>query len=592
MTDCELSYRVAGIRSVVTVRGRRAAAELDWQEEERSRERVLYLGTGEYGGAGLKCRMRVDLRRDGRCAIQHTVIVDTQLITLEALKLKVPSSRAMRCRQEAGVAIPQPPVIRLVTSPIDWQMATVLGELEPAWVARMPQDLHDAVAAESTDTQGLGLTHDICLSFYDDEPAWPPILADRKRHKPAMVMPPGFEMFAELAQAWWHEFTVPLEHEDNPYHHPLLEDTVTAQRYTKEADGIYPDWYRWWISPYQLGEWLLRYWVLIGQRPLLDMARRVIRQSCDQVIQEATGTNKMWGSLRPGREGTPFVWHIPGGGHRWGFPPGASRLLQMAGDLLDDRRALDLLGYRVEFIEWWIENHVNVQADWEADPMHWVWTLAGPSAFEAMHDLLSLHEHSGKNIFKQAARRIVKVLTDPNEPHGLSEEFWERFRGGASYLWPTYKLDHKLTGLWDAFRKHGWKQARDAAVAASTWAIDNEYQSGGGGPGAMTYQSHRGHWLAELVEETGSEAGKTALRELVSDARRVLDEYKAVPDSDKGAAMFALRGRPDDGNPMIPGLPDFSVQDYSAPAVLFSLPAASAARVAQIGCTERGPIMA
>ncbi len=561
---------VERITSTATVGGSSVDAVVVWEVESESDDRVVYLGTGAYPGLGLSLRARLDIRDTGEHLLTHTLIWTESDAVIDRLTVTCGGASQVLVRQAVDTSV-DGDVATLITRRIDWQPSTLLSQVPEDWADQLDPAIRAEREALVVDAAGMAMTHDLAYSLEGSaqwiEPNRPALDAhSTPSWSRAGLMPLAADCgdLEELFDAWLTEYRVPLGHPDvaSAYDHPTLEGWHVPEKHTLTESGIWPNWKRWWGASYGRLWWLILHWWRTGDATVLTECREQVRLITDQVIQDADATNAQRGTVRSciGNMPTAAPTPSPHGGH--GSFLALSLLLWYR--ITGDRRVADALTNLHHHALWWL-GYANTNYEAGTDEWLRVLTWKDPAAW-AIH-CAALNGFSSSPELVSTAQSALERLFDPEEPHGLGESVWFAL-DAPEYRTATYKIDATITTLWQLHRM-GW-DTKDAAISASRWAKSNTYVGGTSDP--VGYQSHRGWWLAELYRETGE--GLPEIQALLAAAATVLSDYNALNENEKGAALFATSGRPDNGWPAIPGS-GLTPETWALSSVALSLPAAA-----------------
>ena len=546
------TFATETIVSVITVDGSPVSASLLWEVESSSPLRTVYLGTGDYAGAGLRCRMRIEARRDGSALLSHTIIATADDAAPERISVTANAADHV-----------------LLNEPIDWQPATIMAAQPSAWTDTMPVAARETLVNNQIPVAGLSLTHTAVLAGrpQTDGPQGIRLIGSET---PRMAANCGTDA-EQMISDWWDEYLVPLTDLSvaSRLASPLFNGNQVGTNFVDIGGTIYPAWVRYGHI-YGVGLFVGYAWLRTGEQKYRDVFEDMVRVVCDHIVIEHQGRGRGVGGLRAGIETTPFVWYGASARLELGGTSLLDAQLLLASRALGCRRAGDCLDARVEYVDW----HQAAYCDGKTG-FNWLGAW-GVTPWDTAHTLMTLWRWTNDDDYLATGRKIIDLMLDETEEHGLSEAAWEAIRGGAAYLTATYKIDRVLSCLWDWVRETRDADLRTAAIRASGWALEHRDDPDrvGWGIAAQGYQCHAGYWLGEYHRATDSAEAAVVLARLITEAQALNAEYQDA--ATVGLDSFRGHPRPQNGTPPIPDAPSWSVASWSAPGVLMGIPAAAA----------------
>jgi hypothetical protein len=433
---------------------------------------------------------------------------------------------------------PDAPVDGKSWGPIDWQPATLDGQLDQGWLESIDSDARAAWAARECDPTGHGLTFEFWaapesdgLKRNEDIPIDPDRLSRLRWMPQASGRVP--EWLARFQADWMAEYLISSNHDQSRMDsHPLVRDHGPALNHFRADNGeIKRKWERFGVSPYGVGYWSILRHILTGCDLSRGYARQMVRQICDLAIPWEDRTY-VWAGSMVGHPHSPDVWSSRGYSHTTASTDHSSPLHLWA-LLTDDPVAAHTLRLRGEYLAGLL---ADVEPDDAGSYVGVVRSICRGIGWRLILRELCIHyQATSDERFRDAAAVIVAAVCDSEEATGLNREYYDGLEG------TLYKADWTMTSLFDAWDVFGFQGARDSAILLAAAVLDAEAPGvgiPGTGKGAVSYQSQRLWWLARWYRDThDARAWREACR-LWVDLYDLAQLWESVPDSRRGLWHF------------------------------------------------------
>jgi hypothetical protein len=420
-------------------------------------------------------------------------------------------------------------------SPIDWQPATLNGQLDEEWLSR--NESRTEWASRVVDPTGHGISFEFWtapdeIKKHENLPVDPARLS-RLRWMPDFTERSPLWL-AEMQSRWANEYIIPCEHSQaGMQSHPLTRDHGPAQGYNRCGDGtIRRSWQRFAPNPYGSGYWAALWGIATGNMDLIHYVRRTVRQVCDLSIPWLVRYATEAGSMVCYANG-PDIW-----GHYGRAHDGASReqssLLHIWTLMTGDPIAAQTLQIRSDYlVDFFGQFKPDENGKWQD-----LWLAIGYKTWKFYLREFCIHYFvTGDERFRTYAKIIVSAICDPESYAGINPNFASEYMPYG----PLYKADWSITTLFDVWDVFGIEDARDSAITMASAVLDAEAQGEiipGTDSRAIGYQSQRMWWLARWYRETRSRRVFQEVQRLRKELCRLAALWNEVPHNRRGRWHF------------------------------------------------------